>query len=58
MPPGRAGDGAEDRPHERAVRVALDPWVEVVRDERELEAGGLGRAGLLDEGLGRVLLAG
>ena len=46
------GDGPEDAPHERAVRVPLDPRMEVVRDERELEAGLLGGAGVADESRG------
>ena len=33
------------------MRLALDPRVEVVGDDRELEAGPLSRDGLLDQGL-------
>ena len=54
---GGLGDGTEHAPHERAVRMALDPRVEVVGDEREREAGLLGGAGVGHEVARAVLLA-
>ena len=49
---------ADHRPHERALALLVVPRVEVVADPERVEAGGLGGHGLLDELLGRVLLAG
>ena len=43
------GDRPEHAPHERAVALAVDPRVEVVRDQGEREAGFLGHAGVPDE---------
>jgi hypothetical protein len=37
-PRRRLRDGPGDRPHERALPLAIAPWVEVIRDEREAEA--------------------
>ena len=48
---------AEDGPHERALALAIDPWMEVVRDQREREPRLLGRCRVLDEIERRMLLA-
>jgi len=53
--PGR--DRAEHGPGERAVCVAVEPWMEVVGDDREVETGRLGRLGLDQEFAGPVELA-
>src|SRR4029450_12992903 len=39
----------EHRPHERALTLTIRPWVEVVRDQGEVEARGLRPHGLADQ---------
>ena len=53
---GRLRDPAEDGPDERALALAIDPGMEVVGSERELEASLLRRPGVADEVVGRMLL--
>jgi hypothetical protein len=55
---GPGSDAADDAPHERGLGLALDPWVEVIRDERELEAVLLGQPGVADQVERWMLLAG
>ena len=54
----RLGHAAEDRPHERAVALLVDPRVEVVRDRQEVEARLLGQARMAHQVGRSVLLAG
>ena len=56
-PLGGRRDAPEHAPHERALALAVDPRVEVVRDEREAEARLLGPDGVPDEVERPVLLA-
>ena len=52
---GRLGDGADDRPDERALALLVEPGVEVIGDPQGLEAGLLGELGLPDQFFRRVL---
>ena len=54
---GGGRDATDDRPHERAVALSVDPWVIVVRDAHVVEAGRLRRTRIGDEGRGIMLLA-
>ena len=54
----RLGHPAEDRPHERAVALLVDPRVEVVRDGQEVEARLLGQARMAHQVGRSVLLTG
>jgi len=45
---GYLRDRADHIPNERAVALIVNPRMEVIRDERELEAGGLGRLRVAD----------
>jgi hypothetical protein len=53
----RVGDRAEDAPDERTLALSVDPRVEVVGDEGEVEAAPLREDGMVDEVPRRVLLA-
>ncbi len=53
----RAGDATENGPHERRVSLDIGPGMEVVADERELEACLLGLGGVAHEVCRSVLLA-
>jgi hypothetical protein len=54
-PLGRAGDASERGPHEWAVPLTVRPWMEVIRDQGEVEAGRLGPPRLADQ-VGRTEL--
>jgi hypothetical protein len=54
---GLARDPANHAPDERALTLAVDPWMEVIRDQSEGEARLLRRARVLDQAAGSVLLA-
>jgi hypothetical protein len=51
-------DRADDRPHEGAVALLVDPRVVVVGDPQRVEAGRLGAPGLVDEIAGGAFLGG
>jgi hypothetical protein len=46
---GLRGDGAQHGPGERGVALDVEPWVVVVADLDEVEAGAFGQHGLADE---------
>ncbi len=54
---GRVRDPADHRPDEGALTLPVDPGMEMVRDQRELEPRLLGSPRARDEGVRRVLLA-
>ena len=57
-PLGRVSDGADHVPNEGAVALSVNPGVEVVGDQRETEAGLLGRLREANEVVRGVLFAG
>ena len=57
-PLGRVSDGADHVPNEGAVALSVNPGVEVVGDQRETEAGLLGRLREADEVVRQMLFAG
>ena len=44
----RLGDAPEDAPDERALALAVDPGVEVIRDQGEVKSRLLGTRGVAD----------
>jgi hypothetical protein len=54
----RLGDAAQHRPYEGALALVVRPGMEVIRDESEPKAAGLGGRRIADEVAGTVLLTG
>jgi hypothetical protein len=57
-PLGRLGDAADHAPDERAVALRVDPWVKVVGDQGEAEAGSFGALCEANEVVRGMLFAG
>ena len=53
----RLGEGADDRPHEGALTLLIDPGRKVVGDPQAVEPGRAGEACLLEQLLRGVFLA-